>query len=127
VDQASESNLVFLDAWDALTAGCPRRESRRGGLVEVSWGGVPVVFFNLAVASRTPTSFGEFEAAVADTCSWAAERVHPWLFAVCHETLGDLLPAVEPLMARHGLAPMMPLTGMAAQQIEGTQDVATEY
>lgn len=117
MDRARESNAVFIDAWGALNAGGPAFESCRGGLVEISWGGVPVVFFNLAVTARTPSSAAEFEASVADTCAWATERGAPWLFAVCHETLGGLLPAAGAVMERFGLAPMMTLTGMAADEL----------
>lgn len=123
MNQASESNAVFMDAWDALNHGSPRFESRRGGIVEVSWGGLPVIFFNLAVTVRTPSSAEEFEAAAADTCAWAAERGMPWLFAVCHETFGDLLPEAGRVLERLGLVPMMRLTGMAADRVAPPQSL----
>lgn len=44
MDHARESNAIFLDAWDAMNHGSPSFESRRGGLVDTSWGGVPVVY-----------------------------------------------------------------------------------
>ncbi len=117
MERARESNAVFVDAWDALNSGSAGFESCRGGLVEVSWGGVPVVFFNLAVTARTPSSAGEFEVAALDTSAWTAARTLPWLFAVCHETMGELMPEAGRTLERLGLAPMMALTGMAAEEV----------
>jgi GNAT superfamily N-acetyltransferase len=117
MDKATESNRIFIDAWDALCHLCPVFETRRGGLVETSWSGYPVSFFNLAVTARSPVSLADFEHAARDTAEWAAERKLPWIFAVCHETLGNLLPEAGQALERMGLVPMMPLTGMEASKL----------
>jgi GNAT superfamily N-acetyltransferase len=117
MDRVTESHLVLLDAWQVLSHANPAFESRRGGLIDVAWNGFPSPFFNLAVTARPPASLGEFEAALTETSAWAAERRAPWMLAVCHETLGALLPEATRVLERHGFAPMMPLTGMAADSL----------
>jgi GNAT superfamily N-acetyltransferase len=117
LDRATESNVVFVEAWEALSKGCPAFESRRGGLIEVAWMGYANPFFNLAVTVRPPDSRAALMDAVTGTCDWAAERRLPWLFALCHETLGELQPEADRLLRDRGLAPMMPLTGMVASDL----------
>lgn len=117
LNRVTESNVMFLDAWDALGKGNPAFESRRGGPVEVSWCGYSSPFFNLAVTTRPPESTGEFEDAIAQTTAWAAERRLPWILSVCHETMGGFLPDAERLLNQLGFVAMMPLTGMEAQEL----------
>ncbi|HXH50126.1 MAG TPA: GNAT family N-acetyltransferase [Terriglobia bacterium] len=117
MDRAQESNAVFMDAWEAMGKGSAAFEKRRGGLVEIGWMGYSCPFFNMAVTARPPASMAEFEEAVLETSAWAGERRLPWLLAVCHETMGNLLPESGALLNRLGLAPMMPLTGMEAYDL----------
>ena len=117
MDRARESNVILLDAWDAMSRSGPGFECRRGGLVDLSWSGYPTFFFNVALTARPPASFAEFGDAVESTCAWAESRRVPWLFAVCHETMGEHLPEAGRLLERLGLAPMMPLTGMEADEL----------
>ena len=118
MDQATESNQIFLDAWDLMGQGSPTFERHRGGLVERSWLGHSCPFFNLAVTSRPPSSPTEFRNSIQESSAWAAERGLPWILALCHQTLGDLLPTATALLPELGFAPMMPLTGMEAHQLE---------
>lgn len=117
MDRAQESSAIFIGAWEVLGKGSPASESRRGGLIEVSWCGYASPFFNLAVTCRPPASLKEFEDAVVETSAWAAERHCPWLLAVCHETLNGLLPEAERALGKLGFTPMMPLTGMEAYEL----------
>lgn len=117
MDRVSESNLILLDAWDAMSRSGPGFEFQRGGLIELSWSGYPTFFFNVAVTSRPPESFEEFSSAVNATCAWAESRRVPWLFAMCHDTMGEHLPAAQRLMERLGFALMMPLTGMEGDEL----------
>lgn len=115
--RVTESNTIFLDAWDSLSEGSPAFESQRGGPVEVAWCGYSSPFFNLAVTTRPPESIREFEEAIVETAAWAGERHLPWIFAVCHETMANLLPEAEHLVNQLGFIPMMPLTGMEAYDL----------
>ena len=60
-----------------------------------------------------------------EACAWAAPHGVPWLFMVTHDTLKEGVDAVAELDAC-GLAPMMPLTGMRAQQVEQTPRVPSD-
>lgn len=117
MDRVTESHEVLLDAWQALSHANPAFESRRGGLIDVAWNGFPCPFFNLAVTARPPASIAEFEAALTETSAWTAERHAPWLLAVCHETLGETLPEAARVLENRGFAPIMSLTGMAADSL----------
>lgn len=117
LNRAMESNVLFLEAWDALSKGSPAFERRRGGPIEVSWCGYSSPFFNLAVTTRPPESLREFEEAIVETTNWAAERRLPWILSVCHETMNSLLPDAERQLNEHGFAAMMPLTGMEAYDL----------
>ncbi len=120
MDPILESHAIFVDAWDALNQESPTYESLRGGLIDISWGGVSLPFLNLAVVMRPPASLSEFTRALDDTLSWANRRTHAWLLAVCHETAGALLNTIDSEIAARGLVPMMPLTGMEAADITPT-------
>lgn len=117
LSRVTESNVIFLEAWEALSKGNPAFERRRGGPIEVSWCGYSSPFFNLGVTTRPPESVREFEEAIVQTANWAGERRLPWILAVCHETMTGLLPDAERLLNQLGFAAMMPLTGMEAQAL----------
>jgi GNAT superfamily N-acetyltransferase len=117
MNKVTESNQLLIAAWDGMSEGCPAYESRRGGLIDVTWMGYPCPFFNLAVTMQPPQSLAEFERAAQETAVWAQARQHAWLFAVCHETMGPLMPEVDGVLAALGLQPMMPMTGMEADQL----------
>ena len=117
IERVQKSHRVLLDAWDAMGHGSSAAESVRGGLIEIAWCGLPVSFFNLAVTSGTPGPVGDFEAAVRQACDWAAVRQQPWILALSHETLGDLLEPARGVLEAQGFAPMMPLTGMEADEL----------
>ena len=115
-DAAQESTAIIMSAWDVMAHASPSFETRRGDLVEVSWMGHPFPFFNLAATARRPASIEEFKSAVVATSAWAGERRLPWLFALCHDLMGSLLEDCERELTQLGFAPMMPLTGMEANE-----------
>ncbi|MBI4889596.1 MAG: GNAT family N-acetyltransferase [Acidobacteria bacterium] len=117
MDPILESHAIFVDAWDALNEENPAYQSRRGGLIDVSWGGVPLSFLNLGVVMRSPATLSEFTDALADTIAWTRHLSHPWLLAVPHETVGPLLAEIESELAARGMVALMPLTGMVADDI----------
>ena len=116
-DAAEESTAVIMNAWDVMAEASPSFEIRRGDLVDVSWMGHSCPFFNLAATARQPASIEAFKTAVAATSLWAGERRLPWLFALCHDLMGGLLGDCERELKQLGFAPMMPLTGMEANEL----------
>lgn len=121
MDRAKESNVIFLKAWDEMNRECAGFETLRGGLIETSWSGQPVMFFNLALTMVTPGGEAEFREAVRGVTAWAAERPVPWMLAVCHETMGGLAWDSARILDEEGFVAMMPLTGMDAAEL--TTDV----
>ncbi len=117
MNAAEESTAIIMSAWDLMAESSPSFETRRGDLVDVSWMGHSCPFFNLAATARPPASIEAFKTALATTSLWAGERRLPWLFALCHDLMGDLLGECERELERVGFAPMMPLTGMAANEL----------
>ncbi|MBS1825144.1 MAG: GNAT family N-acetyltransferase [Acidobacteria bacterium] len=118
MEKAIESNRIFLDAWDVLNRDNPGFESKRDELVGISWSGFPAFFFNIAVSTAPPDSVGDFHAALEETLDWAAMRRLPWMFVLCHDLMGPLLPDIQDVLSQAGLAPVMPLTGMEATRLE---------
>ena len=117
IDAAEESTAIIMSAWDVMAEQSPSFETLRGDLVEVSWMGYPFPFFNLAATARRPASIRAFEDAVVTTSLWAGERRQPWMFALCHDLMGNLLGDCERALKEVGFAPMMPLTGMEANEL----------
>lgn len=117
MDPATESNVIFVQAWDAMNRDCKDFDSFNGDLLKGSWSGHPVMFLNMAVTMRPPTGAAEFRGAVRDLSSWAAERKLPWMLAVCHETMGGLMDDAVKILDGEGMAPIMPLTGMETSHV----------
>ncbi len=117
MDPATESNAIFVQAWDAMNRDCEGFESFHGDLLKGSWSGHPIMFLNMAVTMRPPTGAVEFRSAVRNLSFWAAERKLPWMFSVCHETMGQLMDDAVNILDEEGMAPIMPLTGMEASRV----------
>lgn len=124
---ALESHRIHIDAWQALHHGVVGAEYRRGGLVEVAWSGIPIIFFNVAVVARVPRSIDEFAASIRETVQWIRERQRgaaiPWMLAVCPSTLGSIHGDALLHLERSGFALLMTLTGMVADEFSGEPDV----
>ncbi|MBY0502643.1 MAG: GNAT family N-acetyltransferase [Bryobacteraceae bacterium] len=114
---SQESSAILVQAWDALNQGSPGFESRRGGLIDISWNGHPCAFFNLAATVQPPASIAAFRDSVIETSAWAAQRGVPWIFVLTPALFGDLLPAAEDQLGLLGFAPLLPLTGMEAHEL----------
>jgi GNAT superfamily N-acetyltransferase len=117
MDSVIESNVIFLDAWDRLNALNPGFERKRDELIGISWSGYPAFFFNTAITTGRPESVEKFRTALEDTLAWTGSRQQPWMFVLCNNLMGDLLPAVQDTLHEAGLAPVMPLTGMEATSL----------
>lgn len=119
MNTALESHRIHVDAWQVMHHGVPRAEYQLGGVVEIAWSGIPIIFFNAAVVVRVPQSMEEFVAAVRETVRWTDERQRggavPWMLAVCPATLGSIHGEALLHLEQNGFALLMTLTGMAAE------------
>lgn len=117
-ERARESSRIFIEAWETLNLDDPQSARLRGGLFEASFSGTACPFFNLVSISRAPESLAEFETAFSEILQWTADRKLPWILTLCHELLGDMLPAAGKVLESHGVAPLMPLTGMECSGLQ---------
>lgn len=107
---------LFSEAWRVMCRGCPRQRLETGDGIEYIFSGLPIGFFNVAILTGQSISADALKARADEACAWAAAEQVPWLFVLTHE---ELSPAVDAssVLDSCGLAPVMPLTGMFAQQV----------
>ena len=120
-DDVDLSIRQFRAAWQLMCAGSPQYRQAAADGVEYIFSGIPIGFFNAALLTeRRDVSAARLTSHGHDACAWAADKDVPWLLVVTHEALA---PGVDAAAALDGcgLAPMMPLTGMLAQQIGPAQ------
>mgnify|MGYP002789663280 CR=1 FL=1 len=117
MNRAVESNVIFRDAWDEMNREAPGFAQRRGGILEASFSGAPMPFFNLAFTMAPPGSRAEWASAVDETTEWAGAQGAPWLLVTEPETLGAIKSEAEALLIERGFAPMMQLMGMEAGEL----------
>jgi len=106
----------FLDAWRIFGRGCPGSRVESAAGVAYMFTGLPIAFFNVAVLTGGPLSAVMLETAARGALQWASGENAPWLFVVTHEALDAGVDAVT-VLDGCGLAPLLPLTGMAARRI----------
>lgn len=106
----------FRKAWRLMCAGSPGHSLAAEEGIEYIFSGVPIGFFNVALLTERDVSSDRLKSHGHSACAWAAEKNVPWLFVVTHEALHAGIDAAS-VLDGCGLAPMMPLTGMLAQQI----------
>lgn len=112
----------FVQTWRLFTAGSPSRALAESDGVEYVFSGVPVAFFNIAIVTRGGVSENVLRSQGDQACAWAAGRHVPWLFIVTHEMLEPGVDAVA-VLDGCGLAPMMPMTGMHAEQVSPSKSI----
>lgn len=106
----------FSEAWRLMcTGGAGYTLAAREG-IEYIFSGLPIAFFNVALLTGRDVSGDALTSHGHDACVWASGRNVPWLFVVTHEALETGIDAAAVLDGCE-LAPMMPLTGMLAQQV----------
>ena len=115
-DEIDLSIGQFRDAWRIMCAGTPSLSAAVEEGVEFIFSGLPISFFNVALLTGRGVSGDELKSHGAHACAWAADKSVPWLFVVTHEAFADGVDAVS-ILDGCGLAPMMALTGMAAEQV----------
>ena len=106
----------FREAWRLMCGGSPDRSLAVEEGVEYIFSGIPISFFNVAILTGRGLSSDTLKSHGDHACAWAADKNVPWLFVVTHEALAAGIDAGS-VLDGCGLAPMMPLTGMLAQQV----------
>jgi GNAT superfamily N-acetyltransferase len=106
----------FLDAWRIFGRACPGSRVESAASVDYMFTGLPIAFFNVAVLTSDQPSAAALETSARGAMQWAADKDAPWLFIVTHEALGAGVDAAA-VLDGCGLAPLLPLTGMAARRI----------
>ncbi len=106
----------FVSAWRVLTAAAPSCKSASEPGLAFAFSGIPLPFFNAAVltdASVSPEALQEYG---TRALGWAADIGVPWVLTVTHEALPAGTDATA-ILDSCGYAPLMPLTGMLAEQV----------
>jgi len=106
----------FGEAWRLMCASSPNRSIATSGGLDYCFSGLPIPFFNIALLTGHDLPAEALSAEGHRACAWAAERAVPWMFIVTQERLAPGVDATAALDAC-GLAPLMPLTGMAADDV----------
>ena len=115
-DHVALSISQFLDAWRLFGRACPDTKVVTAGAAEYIFTGLPVAFFNVACVTSLQVSTASLEFAARGAMQWASDKGAPWLFVVTHEALEPGVDAAATL-GECGLVPLLPLTGMVANQI----------
>ena len=84
--------------------------------IQYIFSGRPIAFFNVALLSERGISSDALKSHAEHACAWAASKDVPWMFIVTHEALDPGTDAAA-ILDGCGLGPMMPMTGMLAQQV----------
>jgi hypothetical protein len=115
-DHLDLSLRQFIEAWRLMCTGSPGHTAAVDDGIQYIFSGCPIPFFNVAVLTGRGLSAEALRSRAERACAWTSNKGVPWLFIVTHDTLDAGVDAASVLDAC-GLAPMMPLTGMLAQQV----------
>lgn len=115
-DAVELSIRQFTEAWNVLCADAPGRAFSADEGVEYVFSGLPIGFFNVALVTARGVSSEALTSIGQRACTWASDKGVPWLFVLTHEALDAQVDAAG-VLEGCGLAPMMRLTGMHAQQV----------
>lgn len=115
-DPVDLSLRQFQGAWELMCSPCPAFLRESGGGLEFIFSGLPIAFFNIVLVADRKLSGGDLSERGRAACERAQGLGVPWLLVVTHEGLGAGVDAASAL-AQVELVPLLPLTGMAAQQL----------
>lgn len=115
-DDVALSIRQFTEAWRTMCTAGPGHTLASGRGVEYIFSGLPIAFFNVAILTGRDRSGDALQSDAQNACVWAAALGVPWLLLVTHEALEPGTDAVA-LLDEHGLAPLMPMTGMLASRV----------
>ena len=99
-----------------MCAGAPGYVREASDGLECIFAGIPVAFFNVGLVTGRQVSAAALEDAATRACAFAADKGVPWLFVTTNEAIDPGTDAAAVLDAC-GLAPIMALTGMVADQV----------
>jgi GNAT superfamily N-acetyltransferase len=116
VDDLDLSIHQFSAAWRVMCNPAPGRIIEAHDGIEYVFSGIPIPFFNIALLTGRGMSRPQLEARAREACAFAGRMDVPWLFIVTHEAIeGE--GETDGLCHAYGLDPVMPLTGMVAEQV----------
>jgi GNAT superfamily N-acetyltransferase len=115
-DAVDLSIRQFRHAWRVMCAGGPAHTAAVDDGIEYIFSGLPISFFNVALLTGRGVPGGALQDHAENACAWVADKPVPWLFVVTHEALTEGVDATA-ILDGCGLAPVMPLTGMRADQV----------
>ena len=117
MNDLGESNSQLIGAWSYFANRVSGGVVEELGGVTAAFCRVPIAFFNIAFLVEPVSGPEEWEDRLRRACVWCERQNVPWLFC-CAESAGQAVPgALERALERAGLAPMMPLTGMIADEL----------
>jgi ribosomal protein S18 acetylase RimI-like enzyme len=105
----------MVSAWKRMCMAAPARALASLTGMELLFSRLPVPFFNVIVQTEPVDSAGELSNRSEEACAAAARHGVPWFFVV-HDALAPGIDVPSTLDA-HGLVPLMPLTGMLAEDV----------
>jgi GNAT superfamily N-acetyltransferase len=115
-DHVDLSIRQFTEAWRLMCSGTPGRTVEAADGIQYIFSGCPIAFFNVAVLTERGISGDALKSRAERACAWASSKGVPWLLIVTHEALDPGTDAAS-ILDECGLGPMMPMTGMLAQQV----------
>jgi len=116
VDGLDLSLRQFSEAWRVMCNPAPGRIIEVHDGIEYVFSGIPIPFFNVALLTGRSMSRPHLEARAREACAFAGRMDVPWFFVVTHEAIeGE--EEIDGLLHACGLDPVMPLTGMVADQV----------
>lgn len=105
---------LFVEAWKLMTGRLPSPHFSEADGLAACFSDVPDLFFNLWIQSQPASDEASFNALLQTASARAAASAHPVGGIVCE----DWAPASwGELAAEAGLAPMVPMTGMEADDL----------
>jgi ribosomal protein S18 acetylase RimI-like enzyme len=112
----------FRGAWTLMCAGTAGYTRAEANGLEYIFSGLPISFFNIALLTGRGVSTDALASQGHEACAWASDKGVPWFFILTHEALATGFDAAA-VLDGCGLAPVMPLTGMQAQQIAAVERI----
>jgi ribosomal protein S18 acetylase RimI-like enzyme len=115
MNPVDESVHLMIDAWKTFVGRMPRGRVTQSDGVVTALANVELPFLNMCLHDSAMEDLDDLHRRLDLCVRRAADCPFPWLLAVCEEWA----PAGwEAALERHGLAPAMPLVGMAADKLK---------
>jgi GNAT superfamily N-acetyltransferase len=124
-DRVQLSVAQFTEAWRVLCSAAPGYVFHEEPGLQYVFSGVPLLFFNAAVLTGTGLSAGDLEMQAGRASTYASEMNCPWILIVTEDAVApgtDISAALDVA----GFAPLIPLTGMLADQVAPPEHVPDE-